>query len=75
MKREQITDRMLKVFCDTSDMHMSYREMAVVAAKEAERLLADEREKAREMFIEELATAIRQLDLTAPSSTEEGEQC
>jgi len=48
MSRE-LTEKLLKAFVDTGDMHMSYRELAVISAKEIERLLADEREKVREM--------------------------
>ena len=39
MSRE-LTEKLLKAFTDTGDMHMSYRELAVVASKEIERLLA-----------------------------------
>ena len=45
---QELVEKLLKAFCDTSDMHMSYRELAVIAAKEIQRLLADEREKVRE---------------------------
>ncbi len=44
MSRE-LTERLLKAFVDTGDMKMSYRELAVISAKEIERLLADERQQ------------------------------
>jgi len=43
MSRE-LTEKLLKVFVDTGDMHMSYRDLAAISAKEIERLLAAERE-------------------------------
>ena len=54
MSRE-LSEKLLEAFIDTHDMHMSYRELAVIAAKEIERLLADEREKVREMCAEVIA--------------------
>jgi len=48
MSRE-LTEKLLKAFVDTGDMHMSYRELAAISAKEIEGLLAAEREKVREM--------------------------
>jgi len=42
MSRE-LTEKLLKVFVDTGDMKMSYRELAGVAAKEIERPLAQAR--------------------------------
>ena len=37
---QELTEKLLKAFTDTGDMHMSYRELAVVASKEIELLLA-----------------------------------
>ena len=42
MSRE-LAEKLLKAFVDTGDMHMSCRELAVISAKEIERLLAAER--------------------------------
>ncbi len=72
------TANCVQVWCKCG-VEFFYREDKEVHAKhsgskllaEVERLLADEREKVREMFIEKLAAAIRQLDLTAPSGTDE----
>jgi len=50
----ELTEKLLKAFVNTGDMHMSYRELAVISAKEIEGLLADEREKMREMCAVEI---------------------
>jgi len=40
MSRE-LTEKLLKAFTDTGDMHMSYRELAVISAKEIEQAQAE----------------------------------
>jgi hypothetical protein len=68
MSRE-LAEKLLKVFVDTGDMKMSYRELAVISAKEIERLLAQERERfvfgrvpTIEEAIKEICKTLRPLD-------------